>query len=214
MPQTALSNEMVRLYFNLGLNYDEILASLLVNHNVLVSRRTLHRKLRGMGLFRRKHHTDIVEVACFLEEQVQKSGRLHGYRWMHFKCIQNGINTDRESVRLLLGLLDPEGVECRARKRLQRRVYRGRGPNYMWHIDSYDKLKHYGICINGCIDGFSRQIVWLEAYTTSSNPTVIAGYYMHAVRERRRCPRRVRADFGTENSVVQQGGKAPGESLL
>ena len=34
-------------------------------------------------------------------------------------------------------------------------------------IDSYDKLKPYGIGINGCIDGFSRHIMWMEAYTTT-----------------------------------------------
>ena len=27
------------------------------------------------------------------------------------------------------------------------------GPNYLWHMDSYDKLKPYGISIHGCIDG-------------------------------------------------------------
>ena len=51
----------------------------------------------------------------------------------------------------------------------------------MWHMDSSDKLKTNGISINGCIDGFSRKIIWLEAYYTSSDPLVVAGYYMTAV---------------------------------
>ncbi|KAF3859970.1 hypothetical protein F7725_000225, partial [Dissostichus mawsoni] len=36
-------------------------------------------------------------------------------------------------------------------------------------MDSYDKLKPYGNAINGCIDGFSRYIMWMEAYTTNSD---------------------------------------------
>ncbi|KAK0154047.1 hypothetical protein N1851_003868 [Merluccius polli] len=37
------------------------------------------------------------------------------------------------------------------------------GPNYMWHMDSYDKLTPFGIGINGCIDGFSCHIIWMQA---------------------------------------------------
>ena len=28
------------------------------------------------------------------------------------------------------------------------------GPKYLWHIDGYAKLKRYGYCIHGCIDGY------------------------------------------------------------
>ncbi len=27
------------------------------------------------------------------------------------------------------------------------------GPNFVWHLDGYDKLSQYGLCIHGCIDG-------------------------------------------------------------
>ncbi|XP_071944693.1 uncharacterized protein [Antedon mediterranea] len=121
---------------------------------------------------------------------------------MHIRCTQNGLNIDKETVRIILNLLDPEGVEARRRRRLHRRIYHVPGPNYIWHIDSYDKLKPYGICINGCIDGFSRHIIWLEAYFTSSNPKVIAGYYVNSVRQKMGCPKSIRTDFGTENSIV------------
>lgn len=195
---------LVRNYFNLGYNYNEIIASLLFNHNVAISKRTLNRKLRDLGLYRRKNHTDELDVACFILQELQSSGCLHGYRWMHLKCIQNGINIDKETVRHLLGVLDPIGLEYRSRRRLRRRLYRGRGPNFIWHLDSYDKLKPFGICINGCVDGYSRKVVWLEAYTTNNNPRVIAGYYMQTVRKEMGCPRVIRSDFGTENNTVRQ----------
>ena len=27
----------------------------------------------------------------------------------------------------------------------------------MWHVDQYDKLRHYGFCIHGAIDGLSQE---------------------------------------------------------
>ena len=154
-------------------------------------------------LYRRKHISNIEDVIRFIQDQLDKSGQMHGYRWMHFKCIQNGLTVSQDAVRLLLQILDPAGVAQRKRRRLRRRKYRGVGPNYIWHVDSYDKLKPYGICVNGCIDGFSRQIIWLEAGTTSSDSKVIAGYMINAVVELGGCPRRMRADRGTENVVLK-----------
>ena len=68
----------------------------------------------------------------------------------------------------------------------------------------YDKLKPRGMCINGAIDGFSCFIIWLEANQTSSDPRVIAGYYMKALRKLHWAPCRLRADLGTENTYVSQ----------
>uniref|UniRef100_A0AAV2LUN5 Integrase core domain-containing protein n=1 Tax=Knipowitschia caucasica TaxID=637954 RepID=A0AAV2LUN5_KNICA len=122
---------------------------------------------------------------------------------MFTKCKQHGISIKKEDVRILLSLLDPIGSQARKRRRLRRRQYFAQGPNFVWHIDSYDKLKPYGICINGCIDGFSRNIIWLRAAFTNSNPKVIGGYFVEAVERRGGCPRLVRTDMGTENVVVR-----------
>jgi len=53
----------------------------------------------------------------------------------------------------LLRQMDPLGTVRRKRHRLQRRVYRNKGPNYVWHVDGCDKLCPYGFEIHGCIDG-------------------------------------------------------------
>ena len=77
------------------------------------------------------------------------------------------------------------------------------GPNHCWHLDGNDKLKSYGICIHGCIDGYSREIVWLRAYKSNNDPKVIAGYYFEAVCEKNGCPKVIRADRGTEYGHVE-----------
>lgn len=195
-------NDLVRKYFNLGFTQKEILYYLASKHHIIVSLRHLKRTLKRLNLYRRKH-SDIVDVAIFILERLQTSSQLCGYRAMHSQCVSHGLRTSRDKVRLLLKILDPEGVDQRRRRRLQRRMYRGVGPNFTWHLDSYDKLKPYGICINGCIDGYSRKIIWLQAWNSNSDPKLIAGYFMKAVVKENGCPRRVRADRGTENGVVR-----------
>lgn len=95
------------------------------------------------------------------------------------------------------------GVELRGRRRLHCRSYFAKEPNYIWHLDSYDKLKPFGIFINGCIDGFSRKIIWMNAFTISSDPKIISGYYMEAVQRLGGCLRIVRGGRGTENVKVR-----------
>lgn len=55
------------------------------------------------------------------------------------------------------------------------------GPNFCWHIDGNDKLKTYGFSLHGCIDGYSRKVLWLEVATTNKDSAIIAGYYLRAV---------------------------------
>ena len=99
---------------------------------------------------------------------------------------------DRHDVRLILRELDPEGVELRKARRRRRRMYFARGPNFVWHFDGYDKLKPYGLCISGGICGFSRHLLWLNVYHTNSDPRVIGGYFLEAVKSSGGCPRIVR----------------------
>lgn len=195
--------ELVKLYFSLGLNYRDITTLLAQRHQFIVSERHLKRILKSSNLFRRKGYTCLRRVIAFIQENLQTSGQLHGYRWMYSKCKEYGIHVKKEEVRLILKELDPRGVELRRTRRLHRRSYFAKGPNYIWHLDSYDKLKPFGICINGCIDGFSRKIVWLNAFTTSSDPKIVGGYYMDAVERQGGCPRIVRGDRGTENVKVR-----------
>ncbi|KAK6168857.1 hypothetical protein SNE40_020029 [Patella caerulea] len=105
---------------------------------------------------------------------------------------------------ILLTIIAHDAVEQRKRRRLTRRVYTNLGPNFLWHVDGYDKLKPYGTCINGAIDDFSRYVLWLEAHITNSDPKLVAGYFMECIKRNNGCPSRVRTDKGTENNHTQQ----------
>ena len=61
---------------------------------------------------------------------------------MHQRLINDhGLVVTRDTVHQVLKILDPEGVDLRSKHRLRRRTYNAKGPNYLWHIDGYDKLK-------------------------------------------------------------------------
>lgn len=197
-------NKLIEIYFHLGLEYKDIVNILIAKHKILLSERTLKRTLQRQGLFRRKNYTNLQEVVAFIRRELQGSGSCHGYRWMFEKCKLNGLNVRKEHVRVILSLVDPIGTEMRRARRLSRRSYFSKGPNYIWHMDSYDKLRPFGLCINGCIDGFARKLCWLNAYRTSSDPRVIGGYFVETVKSLQGCPRIVRADRGTENCYVRE----------
>ena len=102
-------------------------------------------------------------VLTAIEQELRGSGSDVGYRSVWQRLVtDHGLVVCKETVRHALRIFDPDGVDRWLRHRLQRRQYKGRGPNFIWHIDGYDKLKPFSFSIHGCIDGYSRRIMWLE----------------------------------------------------
>lgn len=138
-----------------------------------------------------------------MEEELRGSGSNIGYRQMAQELVNDHrLVVGQKNVRDLMEILDPEGVELRARHMLKRRQYLTKGPNHLLHIDGYDKLKPFGFCIHGAIDGFSGRILWLDVGYTNNDPTVISQYFVDCVRQLAGTARVIRADCGTENGYV------------
>lgn len=195
--------ELLKEYFLRGFSYEEIINLLESCHGAKISLRQLHRILREERLYRRIHKSSLNSVISFIDNEVQNtSGACFGYRLMHQKLRSKGYVVDRETVRIALKILDPDGVEQRSRHKLKRRQYISAGPNYTWHLDGYDKLKPYGFPIHGATDGYSRKILWLKVGSTNNDPKVTASYFLECVKELTLIPRLVRADHGTENIVI------------
>ena len=156
-PGNSDCNSLIECYFNLGLDYSEIINFLLLVHGIPLSVHQLQRVLFSKGLCRRKNHSDIEEVIAAVKRELDCSGSLIGYRQMYQRLRVNyGLLVSREIVRHALKLLDPDGVERRSQHKLKRRAYSAKGPNFIWHLDGYDKLKPFGLCIHKAIDGYSR----------------------------------------------------------
>ena len=140
--QHVSRGELIEEYFRQGLSYLEIVMVLTRVHGITLSIRQLKRILRSNGLSRRQHKDNLLKVIDSIAQELVGSGNRVGYRQMHQRMrVNHGLVVDRETVRLSLKYLDPVGVEDRSRRCLRRREYHGRGPNFIWHVDGYDKLK-------------------------------------------------------------------------
>ena len=102
----------------------------------------------------------------------------------------------------LLRELDPNGSRNRKTHRLRRRQYVSVGSNFCWHADGYDKPKPYGLPIHGCVDGYSRKILWLKVSRTNIDPIVPVYFYIETVKKMGFCPQYLRTDCGTENGII------------
>ena len=108
----------------------------------------------------------------------------------------------RSTVMKLLQEEDPAGTLLRKYRYIKRRVYTCDGPNNTRHAEGNDKLKPYKFPIHGCVDGFSRNILWLKVTRSNNNPVVFASYCLQAVSKWNLVPNILRTDCGNENSLM------------
>lgn len=86
---------------------------------------------------------------------------------------------------------------------IKRRVYRVRGANALWHMDGNEKLRPWGFYVHGCVDGYSRLIIYLICSFNKRARTVRSIFRSMGIK-RYGWPSRARADFGTENNMVEE----------
>ena len=165
-----------------------------------ISSSTLKRRLTSLGLSGKTNISDD-ELGSAIEKE--ESGCFVGYRKMWARIRKRGIIIKRARVMTLLKELDPDGVETRGKKRLGCRAYHTKGPNFIWHVDGHDKLKPFGFSVHGCVDCFSRRLLWLEVGPTNKNPEVIAKFYLDTVKQLGGVPWKIRSDDETEKSVIE-----------
>ena len=53
-----------------------------------------------------------------------------------------------------------------------------------------------------CIDGYSRNVLWLEASSSNKNPRIFAKLYVDALTELKGVPKIVRGDRNVENIIA------------
>ena len=83
------------------------------------------------------------------------------------------VLVQRQRVRESPERVDPIGRSVRRRYAICCRVYNVRGPNHLWHMDSNHKIMSWRFVIHGCIDGFSRTVIYLKCCTNNRADTVL-----------------------------------------
>lgn len=197
--------EEIKKYFTLGYTHKTIIGLVEKNFNIQISLRTFERLMKEMNL-KRKYLTEspIEEIVAAISLEIDDNGCNLGYRslWLRLKKVYH-LTIKQKTVLSLLKIIDPEGVEVRSRYKLKRRIYNALVPNFVWHADNYDKLKRFGFAIYGCIDRYSRKVIWVEMSTTNNDPSVIGFYFLKAVEKCGFLPTLIRADNGTEANLME-----------
>ena len=193
--------QAIQFYFERGFHYNSIINFLSKFHAIDISHRTLLNRLNEYRLQRRNRNIDELEVRRPIESEINGAGNSVGYRmmWQTLRT-KYRINTSRVLVQRLVCEIDPEGSDAR-RRCLRRQSFFSQGPNFSWHADGYDKLKHYGFPIHGCVDGYRRRVLWLKVGTTNDS-NFIAHYYLQTVETINGCPKLCQTDRGTENTIM------------
>ena len=108
-----------------------------------------------------------------------------------------GIYVQRWRVRQSIVRVDPINRANRWGERIVRRPYSVPHPNFLWHMDTNMKLRHWRLCIHGCVDGYSRSIIYLRLNNNNRATTVLNCFqtatrsWGHPSRVREHCSGRV-----------------------
>jgi hypothetical protein len=141
-------------------------------------------------------------VSTLLEEGTI---RQYGRRQLqtHLSRKYGYLATGRD-LRLVLRLLDSTTVDSRRRgmKRKRRMNYETRGPNWLWCVDGHDKLQRYGIEIYGCVDAYSRKIIWWYVGLSNRTGISVCRQYLDVVKAVGRCSNFIRSDCGSETTLM------------
>jgi hypothetical protein len=187
---------------------------------MLVSRRTVQRRLGEAGLlsWHRSYFTEISEERLISLVQTISWEHAHtGWRMMQGFLEDMDVVVPRDRVRAALLAVDPVGTKLRWGRLIKRRVYQVSGANALWHADGNHKLIRWRFVIHGCIDGFSRLVVFLDVHADNTAQSVLAS--MTRAVERFGLPSRMRTDYGTENFrmrefMLMQRGEGRGSFIM
>lgn len=197
-PAFEIKRETLKLFMSYGFSLVKIAEML------GVSAKTISRRIQEFGLKEEvPKYTDITnDDLDKLVSDIYGEFPNCGIRRMKGFLTARGINLQWERVRSSLWRIDPEGIILISMQLnlVNRRRYFVPGPLFLWHLDGNHKLIRWGFVIHGCIDGYSRRIMFLKASTNNLANTVF-NLFIEAV-DRFGLPQRVWGDQGVENVDV------------
>ncbi|KAH3833838.1 hypothetical protein DPMN_107154 [Dreissena polymorpha] len=134
--QGMSSSQLIVLHRQRGYSIREIFRVMAIRHETITSERSIFRVLRRYRLTRGQSKHSLEEIIQGILLELSASGENAGYRQMRHRLLINHVLAATfEMVRLILGLIDPQGVALRQAGRLRRRIDINNGPNFAIHLD-------------------------------------------------------------------------------
>lgn len=196
-PSFQISQEVLEDLRGFGFSWQKIA-------NILgVSRWTVYRRVQEYGLQSMSDFSSVSdrELDDIISEYMNQHGETTGQSYITGYLRSKGLRVQRSRVRGSMARLDPDNAALRWGAVVTRRTYQVPWPNSLWHLDGHHSLIRWGLVVHGCIDGFSRRIMFLHCSSNNLSETVLA-LFLNAVEKDGLWPSRIRVDKGVENVLV------------
>ena len=172
-----------------------------ISESLVISRRTLYRRLKEEGILEDLQISDICDAD--LDELLKEIEREHptaGEVLIRGHLAARNVRVQHSKLRAAIHHIDPANTADSGHTAIARRMYQVAQPNAVWHFDGHHKLIRWYFVTHGGVDGFSRMITFLHCSTNNTASTVLAAF-TPAV-QKYGLPHRVRSNLGGENVVV------------
>jgi len=197
-PPAQISYEMVENLRGLGFTWKKI------SEMLGISRWTLYRRMQECGVDSASNFSVLTdeELDSKVSEYISRHGGTSGQSYISGYLRSLGLKVQRSRVRESITRLDPKNTAIRWGVVVLRRKYYVPWPNSLWHLDGHHSLIRWGFVIHGCIDGFSRRIMFLHCSNNNLSETVLSLFLDAIESSGKLWPSRIRVDKGVENVLV------------
>lgn len=206
-----MKNELIK-YVQQNLKRNEILDFMRRDYPFYAwSMPTLDRRLKYFDIRYIDLKLSISTVTNAVRKELEGPGKLLGYRAMNQKLrTEHGICVPRHLVHDVMWDADPQAMEARSlnkKKKKPKKPFTSDGPNWTLSLDGHDKMMGFQNCtfplaIYGCLDTFSRKILFLKVWNGNSDPKIIGNFFLQYLVESKTLPSYLRLDRGTETGLM------------
>ena len=141
-----------------------------------VSRWSLHRRVREMNLPNIREFSLISndELDTLVKEYINRHGETSGQTYITGYLRSLGLHIQRQQIRDCMARVNSDNAFLRWGMIVARRRYHVPWPNSLWHLDRHHSLTRWKFVVHGCIDGFSRRIIFLQRSSNNLSHTVLS----------------------------------------
>lgn len=196
------------LFFDKVLN-DHFMLLQLHSEGFIITKTGLSRIRRDLGLWRRQTPEMIAERIQELRRFFENEAELHtkletyGRTFLYVFVRRNQHILSRRALFSCFRDFSPTCVTERWNTMRYRRAgWTTPGPDFIWSLDAYDKLKAWGIEIYASIDAYSRFITWFYVGISSGTSRSVLAQYLDVLSQRKTMPNIIRSDRGGETILM------------